>query len=277
VQHVCHTRTEPASLRSSRKRGSVADRLAYLSGGEQASGAAGSQLGGDHPSAYYPQQRTPEGKGRAGRARRAETDDGSGLGGLSAMGTLPLPGLPSAPGMAGFGGFLPPVSVSALGGSSVSPLSARAANARGGLSAAAAQRVSMRTRRRKPTPERAAGPGYGGGGGVGGGFVPPGGSSAVQHQTLLMRSLLGVSPLTGLAASMNDPALLAVANQASMEAALHHCLASRRFRRWAHAEWHYSAIDRPFFMRCVSAYEGRKFHATICEWSAVFALDEPKR
>lgn len=36
---------------------------------------------------------------------------------------------------------------------------------------------------------------------------------------------------------------------AELEGALSHCLRSSRFRRWVTAEWHYSAIDRPWFMR----------------------------
>jgi hypothetical protein len=56
-----------------------------------------------------------------------------------------------------------------------------------------------------------------------------------------------------VAAAMQAPDGSVTANarkvlQSTAESALHHLL-SPRVRRWIMCEWHYSGIDRPFFMK----------------------------
>ncbi|MEW5313720.1 MAG: hypothetical protein WDW38_005261 [Sanguina aurantia] len=66
------------------------------------------------------------------------------------------------------------------------------------------------------------------------------------------------------------------------EATLRHCL-SPRVRRWAMAEWHYSALDRPWFMRnelqeCLTHMGlGHVTHLTRPEWGLVRGVFGPPR
>lgn len=101
---------------------------------------------------------------------------------------------------------------------------------------------AMRQRQRKPLPERVQGPGS----------TPP--AVPVPLQASVLGQLTGASRPTGDTLLGTEDGVLGVSGPAAgassqYEATLHRFLRSGRARRWVTAEWHYPAVDRPWYMR----------------------------